>query len=254
MNIQHYKQFYYCFLERNFTYNKKNYNSMNFAFNRGDSNAKVEYNRKILSNIFGGKHIIFVNQIHSNNIYLFGGKQTKIVNADGIISKSSDSILAILTADCAPIILIGKKFYGIIHAGWRGLVLDIIKKGVGLMTKYGEKLDEIKIIVGPHLGGNSFEVQKDFISNLKKFSDNEDFLINKNNKTFFNFSKMIKYKINKLKIKDYEISNIDTFENPKKFFSHRYYSQNGLQNCGRQISLVGINNMYKANNENCIRK
>ena len=178
MNIQHYKQFYYCFLERNFTYNKKNYNSMNFAFNRGDSNAKVEYNRKILSNIFGGKHIIFVNQIHSNNIYLFGGKQTKIVNADGIISKSSDSILAILTADCAPIILIGKKFYGIIHAGWRGLVLDIIKKGVGLMTKYGEKLDEIKIIVGPHLGGNSFEVQKDFISNLKKFSDNEDFLIN----------------------------------------------------------------------------
>ena len=216
---------------------------MNFAFNKGDSDEKVKYNREFLSNIFGGKHIILVNQIHSNNIHYFDDKQTKSINADGIISKSSNSILAILTADCAPIILIGKRFYGILHVGWRGLVSDIIKNGVRLMTKHGEKLNEIKVIVGPHLGGNSFEVQKDFISNLKKFSENENFLINKNNKTFFNFSKMIKYKINKLDITDYEISNIDTFVNPKKFFSHRYYSKNGLQNCGRQISLIGINNI-----------
>lgn len=216
---------------------------MNFAFNKGDNDEKVKNNRKVLSDILGGKRIIFVNQIHSNKVYFFDGMQTNNVNADGIISKSSDSVLAILTADCAPIILIGKKFYGILHAGWRGLVLDIIKKGVGLMNKHGEKSNEIKIIVGPHLGLNSFEVQKDFISNLKEFSENEDFLINKNNKTFFNFSKMIKYKINKLEVTDYEISNIDTFVNPKKFFSHRYYSQNGLQNCGRQISLVGINNL-----------
>ena len=243
MKIQHHKQFFYCFLERNFTCNKKIYNSMNFAFNKGDSDEKVKYNRKILSDIFGGKRIILVNQIHSNNIHFFDGKQTNNVNADGMISKSSNSMLAILTADCAPIILIGKKFYGILHAGWRGLILDIIKKGVGLMTKHGEKLNEIKIIVGPHIRLNSFEVQKDFITTLKKFSENKDFLINKNNKTFFNFSKMIKYKINELKVTDYEISNIDTFVNPKKFFSHRYYSQNGLQNCGRQISFVGINNI-----------
>ena len=41
---------------------------------------------------------------------------------------------------------------------------------------------------------------------------------------------------------NYKISKEDTFSNPKKYFSYRYYLKKGIKNCGRQISLVGINN------------
>ena len=37
-----------------------------------------------------------------------------------------------------------------------------------------------------------------------------------------------------------EISDEDTFSNNQKFFSYRFYSKQGIKNCGRQISLVGI--------------
>jgi copper oxidase (laccase) domain-containing protein len=57
---------------------------------------------------------------------------------------------------------------------------------------------------------------------------------------FFDFSKFIEFKLQKLKILNYSISSEDTFSNPKKFFSHRYYKNQGIENCGRQISLVGI--------------
>ena len=241
MKIQKHKNFYFSFLEKNFTYKDKYYNSMNFAFNKGDSQKKVTNNRNFLSSIFGNKKIILVNQIHSNKIHIFDGKPYKSIEADGLISNKTNIMLAVLTADCAPVVIMGEQFYGILHAGWRGLVLDIIKKGVYLMIKKGERLKDIKVFVGPHLGKESFEVRSDFISNLSQYSKSEYFIENKNNRTFFNFTKMIKYKINELNIKNLKISTIDTYSNPKKFFSHRYYVKNGLKNCGRQISLVGIN-------------
>ncbi len=59
---------------------------------------------------------------------------------------------------------------------------------------------------------------------------------------FFDFSKLIEEKLKENKIKNFQISDEDTFSNPEKFFSHRYSTINKIKKCGRQISLVGIKN------------
>ena len=72
--------------------------------------------------------------------------------------------LGILTADCAPIIVIGKKNFGIIHVGWRGAFSDIIKNTVKTFISIGETNDDLNFFIGPHIQKKSFEVKNDFVS------------------------------------------------------------------------------------------
>ena len=112
---------------------------------------------------------------------------------------------------------------------------------INLFIKRGEKKENIKFFIGPHLKFKSFEVQRDFIENIKQIKNFSIYLKENQNKIFFNYTKLIEDKIKELGIDSYKTSGFDTYSNPKKFFSHRYSMKNELKDCGRQISLVGCN-------------
>ena len=59
--------------------------------------------------------------------------------------------IAVLTADCAPILLYdkNKKMIAAIHAGWRGAYKDIIKKVIHFMIKKGCTSKNITAAIGP---------------------------------------------------------------------------------------------------------
>ena len=61
-------------------------------------------------------------------------------------------VLAILTADCLPVILIDpkKRAVGVFHAGWRGTVKRIVEKGVGVMRlHFGSRARDLAAAIGP---------------------------------------------------------------------------------------------------------
>ena len=124
-----------------------------------------------------------VNQNHSINLV---GPSEKIHNADGIIISKEEILkpLAIKTADCLPVILLGKKDVAFIHAGWRGLHQKIFKQ---------DKLKKIKpyfAFIGPHICCDHFEVQKDFLRYFSK----KNFL-EKKSQIFFNLTSEAKDQI-----------------------------------------------------------
>ena len=163
-----------------------------------------------------------------------------------MITNRKDILLGILTADCAPIIVLGKKYFGIIHAGWRGVFSGIIENTINFFLKKGECKEDIFIDVGPHLRQNSFEVKNDFLINLKKLEVNSDKYISSiKKKLHFNFSLLITNKIMSCGVCNFNISEIDTYQNYNDFYSFRYYSKKGIKNCGRQISLVSIKDNYE---------
>ena len=103
----------------------------------------------------------------------------------------------------------------------------------------GETNDDLNFFIGPHIKKESFEVKKDFILKLLNKNENfKKFITKKRNKFFFDFSLFLKGKILELGISKIRISRIDTFRNFRNFFSYRYYTKKGINNCGRQISLV----------------
>ena len=238
--IRLYKNYIFCFFSRN---REDKVSSLNCAFNTGDSEARVKKNRNFTANYLNKNKIILTNQVHSNIVSCVDNNFSKNINSDAMITNRKDILLGILTADCAPIIVLGKKYFGIIHAGWKGLIDGIIENTIMKFYSLGETENHLNIFVGPHLSMDSFEVKKDFVDNIKKKIKNYDnFIESKRQKNFFDFSGLIESKLIDLKIMNYEISKENTFSNPKKFFSHRYCYINKIKYCGRQISLVGIKN------------
>ena len=242
-----YKDFQYCFFTRNGGVSKKNFNSLNCAFNKGDDRINVKKNREYVhKNFCSKKKIVLINQVHSNKIFFIDKITNQILTGDGIISKRKDLILGVLTADCAPIVILGKKYFGIIHAGWKGAFSGIIENAIKLFIKKGECKEDIFVDVGPHLRKNSFEVKNDFLLNSKKQQINlEKYVSSIKKKLYFDFSLFIADKIMNCGIDNFNISKIDTYQNFSDFYSFRYYFKKGIKNCGRQISLVSIKDNYE---------
>jgi len=236
-------RFIFCFFSRNGGVSKGNFSSLNCSYNIEEDKRNVKNNRdKARSLINPEKRIVFVNQIHSNKVIVIKKKSsTKLMYADAMISERKDILLGILTADCAPIVTIGRNYFGIIHAGWKGAISGIIENTIHALLINGENINELKFFVGPHLKKKSFEVKSDFINILKKKNfDSQKFIDNKGEKKFFDFSKFLKNIFVNMNIKNFSISNLDTCTNNKDYFSYRYFNKLGIKNCGRQISLVGI--------------
>ena len=181
-----------------------------------------------------------------NNCYALCRQEKCIVGANGRVLDRKDLSLGVLTADCAPVVILGKKYFGIIHAGWKGAFSGIIENALNFFFEKGECKDDIFVDVGPHLKKNSFEVKNDFLVNLKKQEINSDKYISTiKRKLYFDFSLLIADKIKNCGIDNFNISKIDTFQNYNDFYSFRYHFKKGIKNCGRQISLVGIKDNYE---------
>ena len=241
--IIEYQRYYLCFFSKLGGVSKDEFFSLNCAYRKGDKDQNVKKNRQIACHNFSQTKIIIPNQNHTNTVLEVKKENNINLNSDGLITNRSDILLGILTADCAPIVILGKKQFAIVHAGWKGLLDGIIENTTNKLLRCGEVIENLAVFVGPHLKTKSFEVKEDFIEILKKkvnYFDN--FIIRINKSFFFDFSKLIEEKLKENKIHNFQISEEDTFSNPEKFFSHRYSNINKIKKCGRQISLVGIKN------------
>lgn len=100
-----------------------------------------------------------VNQVHGSEV-LSCDQISPDTKADGIVCVCGKCILAIKTADCLPIAIVGKNGIALIHAGWRGLALEII---------FSEKIaliNPISFYIGPHIRQDAYEVGEDFFTNF----------------------------------------------------------------------------------------
>ncbi len=148
--------------------------------------------------------VIEVQQTHSPDIIEYQGQNLEQIKADGIIIdpvKYPKQIIAIKTADCLPILFIGKKIC-LIHAGWKGLQNNILTHPL-LQTC---EIDTI--FIGPSI--YKYEVTAEFQNH---FPDNSHFH-HKNDKLYFDLQKEAVSQLTKAHPEAYiSESDICTFEN-----------------------------------------
>ncbi|MDB9698982.1 peptidoglycan editing factor PgeF [Candidatus Pelagibacter sp.] len=193
------------------------------------------------------KKIILLKQIHSNKFH-FVDKNLKLKNynfeGDALITNKKEFPIAILTADCAPILIYDEKekMIAAIHAGWKGAFKGIIKKTLNFMIKKGCTPKNITVVIGPCISVKNYEVKKDFIKKLmKKDGKNKKFFKKIRNKDFFNLKKYIHSQLKTLNIKKIDIINKDTFNPKNSFFSARRSISRNEHDYGRNISVIMIN-------------
>ena len=152
--------------------------------------------------------------------------------------------IAILTADCAPILIYdeGKKMIAAIHAGWRGAYKGIVKKVIKFMIKKGCSSKNITAVIGPCISSRNYNVREDFIKKfIKKDKKNIIFFKKTKNKSYFNLKKYIHFQLKSLDIKKIGIIKKDTFDVKNNFFSARRSISLNENDYGRNISIIMIN-------------
>ena len=225
------------------------YKSLNCGIGSKDKKNKVEKNLNIVKNKISrnSKKIYLLHQIHSNK-FVFIQKNFRLnkkkIKADAIITDQKKIPIAVLTADCAPVLLYEKerKMIAVIHAGWRGAFKGIIKNVVNCMIKKGCKRNCITAAIGPCIGRDNYNVGKEFKKKfIKKDKKNKTFFKLKKNMIYFDLSNFIKSQLISNKITNIDIVNIDTFTKKNNFFSARRSLRLKHDDYGRNISIIMIN-------------
>ena len=166
------------------------YKSLNCGLGSNDKKNRVNENLNIVKRKLNikSKNIFLLNQVHSNKI-IFINKNNKFkrkkIKADAVITDQKKLPIAVLTADCVPILLHDNKknMIAAVHAGWKGAFKNIVNKVISFMINKGCKEDNIIAAIGPSIQEKSYNVRKDF---LKKFIKK-----NKKYKIFFKKKKKI---------------------------------------------------------------
>ena len=150
---------------------------MNLGFTAADSRIAVEKNRRAFIHFAiapaavktrstpassrDSWPLVTLRQIHSDIIHQVSQPSKEPLAGDGLITNTPGVLLAVLTADCLPVILVDARQHavGVFHAGWRGTIQRIVEKGVGEMRKnFGTRPGDLKAAIGPGIRGCCYAV------------------------------------------------------------------------------------------------
>ena len=242
------KNLKHCFFNSFGGHSKNIYKSLNCGPGSKDNKKNIKKNLQIVRKKISktAKNIFLVRQTHSNK-FIFIDKRYNNKDkpkADAIITNLKNFPIAVLTADCAPILVYDEKMKMIaaIHAGWKGAFKGIINKVINFMIQKGCKLESITASIGPSISQKNYEVKEDFKRKfVQKDKKNYIFFKNKKNKLYFDLTQYIYASLKTIKVKNIDILKIDTFDKKNKFFSARRALKLNHDDYGRNISIIMLN-------------
>lgn len=132
------------------------YDHNNLALHVGDNEQNVIENRTALVKTLSlSQEPIWLEQTHTNRCVVVEEDSNRAV--DAAITRIQSLPLAIMTADCLPIVLCNRAGTEIaaIHAGWRGLVNGIVENTLAKMHSHP---DTLLAWIGPAICHKCYEV------------------------------------------------------------------------------------------------
>ncbi len=164
--------------------------------------------------------------------------------ADGLVTTQTDLGLGVLTADCVPILLADARarVIGACHGGWRGLKAGIVEATVAAMVALGAQRPQIQAAIGPCLGGQSYEVGREFPEHFEGLIPHATLFQPAANadKVLFDLPAAVRAFLDLAGLAAPTALDQDTFQHPRWFFSHRRATRAGERDQGRQISLIAL--------------
>lgn len=149
-----------AFTDRNGGASPVPYDSLNLAARVGDDPDLVARNRATVAGAagFDPAKLRLARQIHGADLLQVTSNDPTVAGeADVLATSEPGVVVGILTADCTPVIVVGRDRVAIAHAGWRGLVAGVV--GVAV-----EAVGDVRAAwVGPSIHACCYEVGPEVI-------------------------------------------------------------------------------------------
>ena len=225
---------------------KPPFNTLNLGLNAGDILEDVLQNRSILRSQLPAEPV-WLKQIHGATVSTPSSRNafaSRLIEADASVSNKPNEVLAILTADCMPVLFASKNgdVIGAAHAGWRGLSSGVLENTIQEMLALSPVLrpEDIVAWMGPAIGPSKFEVGDDV---LKAFSPQGAPILSKAfkpipgspGKYLANLYLLAQDRLRSFDIEQIYGGEFCTFSDSDRFFSYRRDKETG-----RFASLIWI--------------
>ncbi len=211
-----------------------------------DLSDRTDLTRAMIEANFKSKRVLFVNQIHGSEVVVLDSLEKihgdqNLPRADALVTNLENVAIAVITADCAPILFFDadEKVIAAAHAGWRGAKLGVIANTVAAMKNLGAK--NISAIIGPMIAQESYEVSQEFFDDfIAEDAANKKFFVNgvTADKYQFDLPAYVEIKLQEAGISQIRNSAVDTYKSEQTLFSFRRSSHRGEKDCGRNVSVI----------------
>jgi YfiH family protein len=211
---------------------KPPFNSLNLGLNAGDNLADVLQNRSIVRSELPAEPL-WLKQIHGVTVSTPASRNalgSEPFEADSAVTNIPNEVLAILAADCMPVLFTSKDgdVIGAAHAGWRGLSGGVLENTINEMITLspGLKTSDISAWLGPAIGPSAFEVGEDV---LQAFAQQGKDILSKAfipiigtpGKYLADLYLLARDRLRALGIEQITGGEFCTLSNPERFFSYR---------------------------------
>ncbi|HZW15396.1 MAG TPA: peptidoglycan editing factor PgeF [Brevundimonas sp.] len=224
------------------------YNSLNTGVGSKDNPAAVAENRRRVAEHLGGApdDLAACYQIHSAVARVAeAGWRGDRPEGDATVTATPGVICAVLTADCAPVLLADAEagVVGAAHAGWKGALGGIVHSTIAAMVALGGRPGRIVAVVGPCIAQASYEVGADF---QDRFEHNDPgsarfFAAGPSpDKRLFDLPGFVLWRLEQAGVGDAAWTGDDTRADPDRFYSNRRAFLNGESDFGRLMSAISL--------------
>ncbi|WP_217210123.1 peptidoglycan editing factor PgeF [Streptomyces sp. AC550_RSS872] len=140
------------------------YEELNLGGAVGDDPGAVLTNRELAAKSLGlgPGEVVWMNQVHGADVVVVDGpwRDRPVPDVDAIVTAQRGLALAVLTADCVPVLLADPVagIVGAAHAGRPGMIAGVVPAALRAMTDLGAEPSRIIARTGPAVCGRCYEV------------------------------------------------------------------------------------------------
>lgn len=211
-----------------------------------DLSGAVQINRARVAEALGlpPTALISLHQVHSADVVHVPETPAAPVKADGMVTATPGVGLAILTADCQPVLFADPvaQVIGAAHAGWRGAQGGVLEATVDAMVALGAKRANIAATIGPTISQKAYEVGPEF---FETFTDDDPFTQRffaqgQGDRMLFDLPAYGLHRLRAAGVGQAQWTRHCTYSDPERFFSYRRTTHAGEADYGRLISVIRL--------------
>lgn len=222
------------------------FGGFNLGLHVGDDAERVTHNRNVLNHFISQQlfyqaeklidevDIQWLEQVHGNEVVTVINVNEQAIVADASITRQKNIALAIMTADCLPILLSHRMGTEIaaIHGGWRPLAGNIVAKTI---AKMHSSPSDIVAWLGPCIGKDSFEVGEEVKQSFTQLDAefNDAFVMQDNGKYLADLQKIARRQLVSLGVNAIASLTKCTYQETETYYSYRKQ-----QITGRMASVI----------------
>ncbi|MGZ9811508.1 peptidoglycan editing factor PgeF [Pseudoroseicyclus sp. H15] len=222
------------------------YAGLNCGRGSGDLSEVVALNRARAAEALGAApgELAGVHQVHSARVVTVSEVPDTPPEADALVTATPGLALAILTADCQPVLFADAEagVIGAAHAGWRGALAGVLENTLESMESLGAERGRIAAIIGPTISQPAYEVGPDFVAQIEA-EDGEAarfFAPGDGDRAFFDLPGYGLWRLKRAGVDQAEWTGHCTYADPARFYSYRRATHEGAADYGRLISAIRL--------------